>query len=238
MRRVMLGAVALLAGVTFAASGSAYEGADVTDGGSISGDVKYQGDPPAPAKIPVTKDNEVCGKEKTSPDLIVGADKGIANVVVRITNIQKGKKLAPTTATFDQKGCEYSPHVLAFPAGSTINILNSDGILHNVHTTSTANPAFNQAQPKFKKTIEAKIEKPEFPIKVQCDAHGWMHAWWISEDHPYYAVTDDKGAFKIADVPPGDYDVEFWHETLGKQSQKVNVKAKADSKVSVQMTKK
>jgi len=81
-------------------------------------------------------------------------------------------------------------------------ILNSDGILHNVHTTSTANPSFNQAQPKFKKTIEVKIEKPEFPIKVQCDAHGWMHAWWVSEDHPYYAVTDAKGAFKIADVPP------------------------------------
>ena len=65
----------------------------------------------------MTKDNEVCGKEKESPDLIVGADKGIANVVVRITNIQKGKKLTPGTATFDQKGCEYNPHVLAFAAG-------------------------------------------------------------------------------------------------------------------------
>src|SRR5437773_1532153 len=101
-------------------------------------------------------------------------------------------------------------------AGSTVNILNSDGILHNVHTTSTANPSFNQAQPKFKKTIEAKIEKPEFPIKVQCDAHGWMHAWWVSEDHPYYAVTDAKGAFKISDVPPRDYEPEFWHATRGR----------------------
>jgi hypothetical protein len=65
-----------------------------------------------------------------------------------------------------------------------------------------------------------------------------MHAWWVSEDHPYYAVTDAKGAFKIADVPPGDYELEFWHETLGKQTQKVAVKAKEDAKVSVQMTKK
>lgn len=241
MHKVMLGAVALLAGVMLAAQGSAYEGVDaVADGGSISGDVKYQGDAPAPAKIAVTKDNDVCGQEKTSPDLIVGADKGIANVVVRISNIQKGKKLAPaaTPPTFDQKGCEYNPHVLAFPAGSTVQILNSDGILHNVHTTSTANPSFNQAQPKFKKVIEAKVEKPEMPIKVQCDAHGWMHAWWISEEHPYYAVTDAKGAFKIADVPPGDYELEFWHETLGKQTQKVSVKAKEDAKVSVTMTKK
>ena len=239
MHKAMFGAVALLAASVLAAQTSAYEGVDaVADGGSISGEVKYQGDPPAPAKVPVTKDNEVCGKEKDSPDLIVGADKGIANVVVRITNIQKGKKLTPGTATFDQKGCEYNPHVLAFPAGSTVQILNSDGILHNVHTTSTANPSFNQAQPKFKKVIETKIEKPEMPIKVQCDAHGWMHAWWISEDHPYYAVTDEKGAFKIADVPPGDYDLELWHETLGKQTQKVTVKAKEDTKVSAQMAKK
>lgn len=240
MQRLMLGAVVTLAAMTLAAGVSAYEGGAVADGGSISGDVKFQGDPPAPAKIAVTKDNDVCGKEKTSPDLIVGADKGIANVVVRISNITKGKALAvPTTnPVFDQKGCEYAPHVLAFPAGSTVSIQNSDGILHNVHTTSTANPSFNQAQPKFKKVIEAKIEKPEMPIKVQCDAHGWMHAWWISEDHPYYAVTDEKGAFKIADVPPGDYELEFWHETLGKQTQKVSVKAKEDSKVSVTMAKK
>ncbi|HEY2385878.1 MAG TPA: carboxypeptidase regulatory-like domain-containing protein [Candidatus Binatia bacterium] len=240
MQKLMLGAVATLAATMLAAGVSAYEGGAVADGGSISGTVKYQGDPPAPAKIAVTKDNDVCGKEKTSPDLIVGADKGIANVVVRISNITKGKALTvPTTnPVFDQKGCEYAPHVLAFPAGSTVSIQNSDGILHNVHTTSTANPSFNQAQPKFKKVIEAKIEKPEMPIKVQCDAHGWMHAWWISEDNPYYAVTDDKGAFKIADVPPGDYELEFWQETLGKQTQKVSVKAKEDSKVDVTMTKK
>jgi hypothetical protein len=235
---MVLSAMALAASVAIAANGWTYTGGAVADGGTISGDVKYQGDPPAPAKIPVTKDNEVCGKEKPSPDLVVGADKGIKNVVVRLTNIQKGKAMEPTKPTFDQKACEYTPHVLAFPAGSTVQILNSDGILHNVHTTSTVNPAFNQAQPKFKKLLEAKIDKPEMPIKVVCDAHGWMHAWWISQDHPYYAVTDDKGAFKLTDVPPGDYELEAWHETLGKQTQKVSVKAKEDTKVNLQMAKK
>jgi hypothetical protein len=240
MRSGILGAVVLGASIVLAGTVLAYEGVDVADGGTISGDVKYNGDPPAPAKLAVTKDNEVCGKEKNSPDLVVGANKGIQNVVVRITNIQKGKKMVPASPNpvFDQKGCEYLPHVLAFPAGSTVDILNSDGILHNVHTTSTANPAFNQAQPKFKKKIEAKFDKPEMPIKVQCDAHGWMHAWFISQDHPYYAVTDANGAFKLSDVPPGDYELELWHETLGKQTQKVTVKAKEDTKVSMQMAKK
>jgi hypothetical protein len=240
MRTPTFVAAALIAGLALAPATQAYEGGAVANGGTISGTVTFDGEPPAPEKLAVTKDNAVCGESKTSPDLIVGSDKGIQNVVVRITNIAKGKAMTvPTTnPTFDQKGCEYSPHVLLFPAGSTIDILNSDGILHNVHTTSTANPAFNQAQPKFKKTIQKKIDKPEMPIKVACDAHGWMHAWWISQDHPYYALTDAKGAFEMKDVPAGDYDVEFWHETLGKHTEKVTVAAGGTMTLAVKMSKK
>lgn len=235
-----LSAAAIGASLMMAAAVGAYDAVDVKDGGTISGEVKFQGDPPAPAMLPVTKDNEVCGKEKASPDLQVGSNKGIKNAVVYIKGITKGKKLeVPTTnPQFDQKACEYHPHVLAFPAGTTIDILNSDGILHNIHTTSKTNTPINQAQPKFKPKIQVKIDKPEWPIKVQCDAHGWMHAWWISQDNPYYAVTDDSGAFKIADVPPGDYDVEVWHETLGKATQKASVKTGADAKVAFEMAKK
>ena len=115
------------------------------------------------------------------------------------------------------------PHVLAFPAGSTVKIVNSDGILHNIHTYSEKNPSFNMAQPKFKKVIEQKVEQPEV-IKVTCDAHGWMHGWWVATDTPYFAVTDDKGNYSIADVPPGDYTVEVWQEKLGTDDQKASVK--------------
>ena len=52
-------------------------------------------------------------------------------------------------------------------------------------------------------------------IKVTCDAHGWMHGWWVATDTPYFAVTDDKGNYTIKDVPPGDYTVEVWQEKLG-----------------------
>lgn len=240
MQTWKIGVATLCAAVVAAGTTLAYEGGDVSGGGSITGTVKYQGDPPPPAKIAVTKDNDVCGQEKTSPDLLVGADKGIKNAIVRITNIQKGKKLPEPSgkATFDQKTCEFAPHVLLFPAGTTVEITNSDGILHNIHTTSEANPSFNQAQPKFKKVIERKVDKPEMPIKVQCDAHGWMHGWWISAEHPYYAITDDKGAFTLTDVPPGDYEIEIWQEVLGKQTQKVSVKGGEAAKLDVSMTKK
>jgi len=113
--------------------------------------------------------------------------------------------------------------VLAFPAGSTVDILNSDGILHNIHSYSTKNPAFNMAQPKFKKVIQRKIDQPEV-FKVSCDAHGWMHAWWFATDTPYFAVTDDNGNYSIAGVPPGNYEVEVWQEKLGTADQKVDVK--------------
>lgn len=225
VRRIGLCALAMVTGIGTA--GLAYQPIEVVNGGSISGEVKYQGDPPVPAAIAVTKDQEVCGREKHAPSLLVGSNKGIQNVVVRIVGIERGKKLAePTDVTFDQKGCEYHPHVLLFPAGSTIRMRNDDDILHNTNVTAEANPAFSVAQPKFRRVVEKKIEHPEMAIRVRCDVHAWMGAWWVSQEHPYYALTDTNGAFTLGDVPPGDYTIEAWHETLGKVTQQVAVKPK------------
>ena len=216
----------------------AYEATTVTDGGTLSGTVKYQGTPPAPEKFDVTKDNEVCGESKTKNDLVVSSGGGIRDVMV-VVKAAKGKALEVPAqpVTFDQKGCEYVPHVLAFPAGSTVEILNSDGILHNVHVMGKENPEANRALPKFQKKIEWKVEKPEWPIAVKCDAHPWMHAWWMSMDTPYFAVTDADGAFKITDLPPGDYEVEVWQSELGKKTEKVSIKPKEDTKVDWTMSK-
>ena len=213
---------------------AAYQGGDVKDGGSISGTVKFKGTAPAPKKLDVSKDKEVCGKTpKTDPTLIV--DNGnLVNAVITITDIQKGKKIEVKKVNLDQHGCEYHPHVLAFPAGSTVEVLNPDGILHNIHSYSKVNSPFNQAQPKFKKTLDVKIDKPE-AIEVKCDVHGWMHGWLVSTENPYFAVTDKSGSFKLTDVQPGSYTVEVWHEKLGKSTQKVTVKAKEEAKVNFEL---
>ena len=233
MRRTLV-LTALAAAVAAACAGraAAYDAIAVADGGTLSGTVTYEGTPPAPTKIEVTKDPEVCGKEKNAPNLVLGQGNGIANVVVAV-QATKGKKLdVPTTnPVFDQKTCEFHPHVLAFPAGSTIDVLNDDGILHNIHTTSTVNPSQNQAQPKFKPKIQIKVDKAEWPIAVKCDVHGWMSGYWISQEHPYIAVTDANGAFKITDLPPGDYQVELWQEKLGKKTMPASIKAKEETKV-------
>jgi hypothetical protein len=206
------------------------------DAGSLSGRISFAGDPPAKKKLDVTKDKEVCGKtELYDESLVVGPDKGVQNVVVTVVGA-KGGKFASQKVELDQKGCRYTPHVVVVPVTGQLDILNSDGILHNIHTYSTANPSINKAQPKFKKVLTEKFTKPEI-IKTSCDAHAWMTAWIVATDHPFVAVTDEKGNFTIKDLPPGNYKVEIWHETLGKQVKEVSVKAKEEAKLNVEIKK-
>jgi plastocyanin len=217
-----------------ATSMAQYKGGDVKDGGSVSGTVKFKGTAPAPKKLDVSKDKEVCGKSPKVDQSLVVNNGNLANAVVTITDIKTGKKIDAKKVTLDQKGCEYQPHVLAFPVGTTVEILNPDGILHNVHSYSKVNSPFNMAQPKFKKTLDVKIDKPE-AIEVKCDVHGWMQGWLVATESPYVAVTDNSGNFKLTDVPPGSYTVEVWHEKLGKNTQKVTVKAKEEAKVNFEV---
>ena len=219
------------------ASPLAYDGGAVSNGGSITGVVKFKGKAPKTKKLKITKDKKVCAKSpKTDPSLIVSGGK-VVNAVVSITDIKKGKEMKPLKVTLDQNGCEYSPHILAFPAGSTVSILNPDRILHNIHTYSKINKPFNRAQPKFKKKLKVKFSKPEV-VSVKCDVHGWMGGWFFVAGNPYYSVTGGKGGFKLTDVPPGTYTVEVWHETLGKQSKKVTVKPKEEVEVTFELAKK
>ena len=221
-----LGVVAMLG---LEATAHAYDAGPVSGGGSISGTVTYKGTPPAPAKLDVNKDKEVCGTDaKVNKELIVGAAGGIQYAVVSIQGITKGKPFGDAKVVLDQKGCEYAPHITLLPAGSELEIQNSDGILHNIHSYSQKNAPINRAQPKFKKTINETFKDPE-AIKLACDVHGWMQGWLIVEDSPYYAVTDEKGNFKLTDVPPGDYTLKVWQEKLGESTQKVTVKSGADT---------
>jgi hypothetical protein len=214
-----------IASLTLVARARAYQAETVKDGGTIAGTVKFAGAPPVRKRIEISKDREVCGVTPLYDEsLIVGAGGGIANAVVSIPDIARGVPLVPQKEVkLDQKGCDYRPHVLAFPAGSTVAIVNSDGILHSVRTESKLNTPLDMAQPPFKHVIvTAPLKYPEL-IAVSCDAHNWMHGWWFVAGNPYYAVTDSSGKFMIKDVPPGTYSLEVWQEKLGTQTRKVTV---------------
>jgi plastocyanin len=233
--------ILIVALVMFSLAGAkdllAYEGGSVSNGGTIEGVVKFKGTAPPPKKIQVSKDTAVCGKTAKTDETVVVNNGDIENAVVSIDNIEKGKPMTPTVIKLDQKDCDYHPHVLAFPAGSTVEVINPDGILHNIHSYSKVNSPFNFAQPKFKKTLSVKIEKPEV-INVKCDVHNWMNGWLFSAANPYFSVTDAHGSFRLSDVPPGTYTLTVWHEKLAPSTKKVTVKAGQDSKVDFELASK
>jgi plastocyanin len=199
-------------------------------GGTIVGEVKLAGPAPAPKTVKVNKDNQVCGEEKKVTEVAVGPNGGVAYTIVSVP----GTKAAKTAVVLDQKGCEFRPHVVTMPPGE-LKILNSDGVLHNIHTFSTANPPVNKAQPKFRKEMVERFEKPEL-IKVQCDAHSWMLGWiYVTENA--VTVTDANGAFKLENVPAGKHKVEVTHPVLGKQTKEVEVKAGQEAKVAFELKK-
>jgi len=214
---------------------AAYEGGPVMNGGSISGVVTLKGTPPTLKPIVVNKDKQVCGKMPIySQDLVIGKHKGIQNVVVRLTDITKGKMLTPVSVRLTQKSCGFQPHVAMVQIGGEVSVVNGDPVTHNIHTFSFDNPQFNQAQPAGSPTLAIKPTVSE-TIKVQCDIHKWMAGWIVVAEHPYYAVTDTSGHFTLTDVPPGNYTLEFWQESLGVVSQHVTVKAKQAVQVSANM---
>ncbi len=221
-----IAALALVIWLRFPDRACAYQSEVLDNGGTIAGTVRFAGPSPSREPVQMTKDREVCGAAPHyDQSLIVGANGGIANAIVNIVDIRKGARLVALKGVrFDQKGCEYVPHVLAFPAGSTVDIVNSDGILHSVRTDSKRNPPLDMAQPGFKRVITVSVKDPEL-IEVSCDVHNWMRGWWFVADNPYYAVTDTQGSFTIKNVPPGAYTVRVWQEKLGTETRNVTVEA-------------
>jgi plastocyanin len=197
-------------------------------GGTVEAEVKYNGAPQV-EKMKVNKDTQKCGTEATIEKVVVGGNKGLANAVVSAPGAKGASK---AKAVIDQHGCKFVPHVVVMQPGE-IDIKNSDDILHNIHTYSTANPSINKAQPKFKKTMTEKFEKPEF-IKVTCDVHSWMLGW-VAVVPGIASVTDGNGVAKLENVPAGKQKIEVWHETLGKLERDVDVKPGQVTKVTFEM---
>lgn len=192
----------------------AYEVVDVKDGGTLTGAVKFVGDPPKPASIPVKKDKEVCGDSKPSEALILGPNKGVKFTVVWIEGITKGKKPDTSEVVLDNAKCLFAPHVAAVMVKWKAKVKNSDAVLHNTHGFLEKATVFNLALPNKDQVIDisARLRKPG-AVDLRCDAHTHMRAWLVVRDHPYFAVTDENGNYKISDIPPGKYKVVAWHES-------------------------
>jgi plastocyanin len=232
--------VATLSALVLVACGALILGQKVNAAsqGKITGTVKLDGTPPHMKGIDMSKD-PYCVKVNASntpkmENVVVGSGGALKNVVLYISEGLSASELAhPETKVpvFDQKNCQYTPHVLAMDVGETFKVVTSDQTAHNIHPNPnpmTGNIPWNQSQPPGAPPVEKSWKAPEM-IEVKCNIHPWMHGWFAVVKGPY-ATTDQDGNYTINDVPPGNYTVTAWQEVYGNQSQKVTVTAGAPAK--------
>lgn len=209
-------------------AGAAAMTVDPAEAATISGMVMFDGTPPAATAIDMS-DEPTCAEKYTGAgpmtEQVVVSDGHLANVFVYVKEGLSGDFPAPSAAvTLDQDGCRYKPHVVGIMAGQNMVIRNSDGLLHNINTQSSANRSFNISQPRSMESNRS-FRAQEVMIPVKCDVHGWMSSYIGVVDHPYFAVTGADGMYSIPNLPPGDYVIEAWHEVYGTQTMQVTVGA-------------
>ncbi len=209
----------------------------------IAGKITLNGTPPPEKEIEPIKADPTCGKLHKEPVMtrfyVVGQGNGLGDVFVYLKEGVSGAP-APSAkpAVLDQKGCEYTPYVLGLQANQKLVVKNSDPVMHNIHPTPVVagNKEQNKAQVPNGPDLEFTFEKPEVLLRFKCDVHPWMFAYVGVVEHPYFAVSDKDGNFKIANVPPGKYVVEAFHRKGGKVTQNVEVAGeskKVDFSISV-----
>lgn len=212
---VALAAFVLLLPAPARGQGKKYEVVEVKNGASIAGKVVFEGTP-FKFEFPVNKDKEICcksgGDKKNSPRLVVGADGKVKNAVVFLTEVSKGKAFPEWKPQLDQKECTFEPHVLLAQNRERLKIRNGDPMLHNVHGFLKGSDVFNLALPNKDQVTEVALRRPGI-VTVKCDAgHYWMSGFIFVVEHPYYAITDESGAFQLDNIPPGNYTLRVWHE--------------------------
>jgi Polysaccharide lyase family 4, domain II len=199
-----------------AASAQTYQVVNVSNGGTISGTVKWSGPVPHLAEFPITKDPKICDPDsKKTTDLErleIGPDSGVSNTVVYLKNVTSGKALtAPEQRRhLDQRHCHYIPHILLVPENAELSMQSSDATLHTIHMEGAA--TYNLPFP-FPNQVNARTMATPGLVTLRCNGgHVWMNAEMFVIQHPYYAVTDETGRFEFTDVPPGTYQIVAWHE--------------------------
>jgi plastocyanin len=207
--------------------------------GPITGTVTFNGKPPTLRPLAMEAD-PACAKKHSAPVandmLVLGAGNAMGNVMVWVSKGLPAGKAWPVPSApvvMDQNGCQYKPHVMGIMVGQGYRILNSDGVLHNIHTYSEANAPINKAQPKFKKVMTETFTKPEM-IRVTCDVHSWMNGWIVVLPHPYFGVTGPRGVTRIEAVPAGPHTLEVWHPELGRRTADVTVEPGKTAQVVVE----
>src|SRR3984885_1627902 len=193
--------------------------------GSISGKITYTGTPPKMKPIDMSKE-PTCAKQHATPvlteNVATGAGNALQWVVVYISAGDQESSVPSQAERYDQKGCQYIPHVLPMVASQELQIYNDDQTSHNIHPLAKVNSEWNKSQPPGSPPIDTKYEKAEF-IPVKCNIHPWMHGYFVVLNTSHYAVSGEDGSYSIKGLPPGKYTLTAWQEQYSQQSQDVTI---------------
>jgi hypothetical protein len=208
---------------------------------TVTGRVTFTGAVPAAEPIDMSGEaycRDEAGRAGVKParqNVRVGEQNGLGDVIVEIKGVPASVKsmVVHGPAMLDQRGCMYQPSVIALRVGQTLVVRNSDAVLHNVHVKPKVNQPFNLGQPAANMQSQRTFRVPEQNIQVRCDIHDWMQASIAVFDHSYFAVTAADGSFTIPALPPGEYELEARHSTLGARTQRIRVSEGAPSPVTI-----
>ena len=232
MKRVLISAtVASLFVMPLPGQAAGYKETTVSNGGSITGSVKFTGKDKAPKIYSITKDNEVCGTDKREIDYVRVNNGHLMDTVVYLEKIKEGKVFPADIGdgTVMQEGCTFTPFLGVMKNKSKISAINKDPILHNIHTYEilgrVKKTVFNVSQPDQNTVTKSVKLKKGAAMKVECDAHDFMHGFVFVAKNPYFSVVKEDGSYSIDNVPAGKYKIKAWHGTLKDQKEKVEVAA-------------
>jgi plastocyanin len=198
---------------------------------TVTGKVTFEGARPTPQRIVMDQDPS-CLPKHPGP---VFAEDGMVNEHGALPNVFVYVKAGAEKYTFashsdpvvlDQDGCMYKPHVLGLMAGDILKIVSSDDTTHNIHPMPQNNREWNMSQTPGADPILQKFAHPEIMIPIKCNQHPWMRAWLGVTSNPFFAVSARDGAFTLKGLPPGNYTIEAWTATFGRQEQNVTLGAK------------
>ena len=220
----------------------AFQGVAFAQEATLTGKVTFEGATPVPKPINFGAEKQCAlmhgGKAPTTEELVVNPNYTVKWALVYVKEGVTGQYPVPQeSVVINQSGCLFSPHVVAVRAGQKIDFKNNDSLLHNVRSAAKINKAFNIAQPIQGMTTTKTFDQPEIGIQMRCDVHFWMSSYIHVLNHPFFAVTGDDGSFSIKGLPPGNYTIEVWHETLGTQTQTVTVGAGESKEVNFTLKK-
>ena len=197
--------------------------------GTLRGQILLDGPVPPPQRIhrqgDDVKDAAVCSAaDLYREDLVVDpATHGLQHVFVYLyrapRKIHPSLKDITSTVNVHIRRCAFVPHTLLVQAGQQVAIASDDDVLHNPHVFPLRNtPPSILMTPRAEDGRGFVLPFPQresLPMRVTCDFHLWMEAYWLILDHPYMAITDSTGRFTIPHLPVGEYEFRLWHERAG-----------------------